>query len=686
MNLSTLSYGVAALANLALSFLLAGVWRSHPLARRLLVASVLAALWAMAIAVGSFSGRLSFPLVYLLEMGRDAGLLWVLIGVFGAAAPRWLRWTVFTAWISCLLVGLLGPALIWRHAIIPIDPVQLMTRGSLILAFLGLLLVEQAHRNASKKAREWLNVLLASVGSQFAYDFFLYAQSELLKSLSVFAWAARGLFVAASAPGIVWAVRKSQRADSPIFISRHIVFYSTTLAATGLYLCVMAVGGFYVREANDSWGDLLQTVFFAGAAGVLVSLLLSGALRRRLRVFISKHFYRNKYDYRFEWLRFVRTVSSVQPGNIRVGALKAVAQVFSSTGGYLFTRDDSDRFSSAAEVCAESETPDSSPPAIEDDSDLVQTLARGWIVDLEEYRITPANYDNIRMPPWLLENRSLRIVTPLMQSDKLTGILILAGPPAPFELTYEDRDLLMTIGRHVAVLLAQYDSDQRLAENRQFETFSRLTAFMMHDLKNCVAQLQLVVSNAPKFKGNPEFIDDSISTIDNAVGRITRLLEQLRSGEGESLRRPINLREVIGAVLDRCSERSPRPTTILPEYDVSVEADLDRLTNSIEHIVKNAQDATDSTGNIRIEVTCLGADAVVAIMDTGKGMDKEFVRQRLFRPFDTTKGSAGMGIGAYQVREYVRALGGRVEVQSGPGRGTRFAITLPVSKAGFRRD
>jgi len=686
MSLSTLSYGVATLANLALSFLLAGVWRSHPLVRRLFAASVLTALWAMAITVGSPTGRLPFTLVYLLEMGRDAGLLWVLVGVFGDTAPRWLPWTILAAWIGCLSVGLLGPALIWRHAIVPIGPVQLMTRGSLILAVLGLMLAEQAYRNSSQKAREWLNVLLVSIGSQFAYDLFLYAQSELLKSLSAFAWAVRGLVVAASVPGIVWAVRKSQRTASPIFVSRHIVFYSTTLAAVGLYLCVMAAGGYYVRAANKSWGDLLQGVFFAGAAGVLVTLLLSGALRRRLRVFIGKHFYRNKYDYRIEWLRFVRTVSSVQPDNIRAGALQAVAHVFSSPGGYLFTRDDSDCFSSTAEFWAELHRPDSQPPAIEDNSDLVQMLRRGWIVDLEEYRITPANYDNIRMPPWLLENRSLRIVSPLMQSDKLIGILILAAPPAPFELIYEDRDLLMTMGSHVAALLAQYDSDQRLAENRQFETFSRLTAFMMHDLKNCVAQLQLVVSNAPKFKSNPEFIDDSVSTIDNTVGRITRLLDQLRPGEGASLRRPVNLREVISAVLVRCAVRSPRPTAAFPDNDLTVEADVDRLTSAIEHIVKNAQDATDSNGIVRIEVTRPGADAVVAISDTGKGMSKEFVRHRLFRPFDSTKGSAGMGIGAYQVREYVRALGGRVEVQSDPGRGTRFAMTLPVSKAGARRD
>ncbi len=82
--------------------------------------------------------------------------------------------------------------------------------------------------------------------------------------------------------------------------------------------------------------------------------------------------------------------------------------------------------------------------------------------------------------------RSLRIVSPLLQLDRLVGFVLLYDPPPPFELTYEDRDLLKTVGRHVATHLAQHEADRRLAESRQFEAYNRLTAFMMHDLKNSV--------------------------------------------------------------------------------------------------------------------------------------------------------------------------------------------------------
>jgi putative PEP-CTERM system histidine kinase len=256
--------------------------------------------------------------------------------------------------------------------------------------------------------------------------------------------------------------------------------------------------------------------------------------------------------------------------------------------------------------------------------------------------------------------------------------VVLARPPPPFELTYEDRDLLMTMGRHLATHLAQHEADRKLAENRQFETYSRLTAFMMHDLKNSVAQLRLVVSNAVKFRHQPEFVDDAMATIDNAAQRITRLLDQLRLGAAGAAPRPLNLRDLIHSAVARCAANTPVPVVFAPDAGVVVEADQEHLTSVIEHVVRNAQDATQSDGEVNIEVSRAGAYVTITVADTGKGMAPDFLRDRLFRPFDTTKGSAGMGIGAHQAREYVCSLGGYVDVQSSPGQGTRFAITLPA--------
>jgi putative PEP-CTERM system histidine kinase len=216
-----------------------------------------------------------------------------------------------------------------------------------------------------------------------------------------------------------------------------------------------------------------------------------------------------------------------------------------------------------------------------------------------------------------------------------------------------------------------------LAESRQFEAYNRLTAFLMHDLKNSVAQLQLLVTNAARHKRNPEFIDDAIGTIANTVERMTRLIEQLRGSASDSRMQPVVVHELVSLAVARCAARVPLPKLDVDEQPVTVRADPERLTSVLEHVIRNAQEATPEHGRVSVGLRTDSQEISIVVEDSGCGMPAEFIRERLFQPFDSTKGAKGMGIGAYQAREYVRMLGGRVEVQSSPGKGTRFAIVLP---------
>ena len=236
-------------------------------------------------------------------------------------------------------------------------------------------------------------------------------------------------------------------------------------------------------------------------------------------------------------------------------------------------------------------------PLLPATDEMVSFLQRfQWVIDLDEMRITPDAYQNIALPAFLQDSRRYRLVVPLAHVDELIGFALLASPPPPFKPNYEDRDLLKTVGRHVAVHLAQFEADKRLSESRQFEAYHRLTAFVMHDLKNLAAQLSLIVSNAEKHRRNPEFVDDAISTIANSTGRMQRLIEQLQRREIQSLKRHVQLGEIARQASRRCQGREPRPVCDSIADEIWIEADPERLTMIVEHVIRNAQEATPPDG------------------------------------------------------------------------------------------
>ena len=156
-------------------------------------------------------------------------------------------------------------------------------------------------------------------------------------------------------------------------------------------------------------------------------------------------------------------------------------------------------------------------------------------------------------------------------------------------------------------------------------------------------------------------------------------MEQLSSGTKQSARIGVDLNQVMARAVRRCEAMRPAADFEAVDDARMVNADPERLTAVVEHLIRNAQDATDDDGNIRIGLSFDDGVAAISIQDSGCGMTPEFIRERLFRPFDSTKGSQSMGIGAYQAREYIREIGGQLGVTSTPGNGTTFEIRLPLT-------
>ncbi|HEY0377328.1 MAG TPA: ATP-binding protein [Pyrinomonadaceae bacterium] len=227
----------------------------------------------------------------------------------------------------------------------------------------------------------------------------------------------------------------------------------------------------------------------------------------------------------------------------------------------------------------------------------------------------------------------------------------------------------------------------REAESRQFESFMRLSAMLTHDLKNSIQALSLVVSNMEQQFHHEEFRADAMQSLREATSKlgtlVAKLSEPVRSLSGEFKRpRPVDLVPVIRRALDATAEQAAKAHDVdvdiqLPSMLAAV-ADDERIEKVVENLVLNALEAMASKRG-RLTVTAGPAEegfVFFSVSDTGTGMTQEFQRSRLFRPFATTK-SKGVGLGLYTCRELIRALGGRIEVESQRGSGTTFRVVLP---------
>ena len=697
------SYGVAAVAYLLLSLLLLTGWRGRSTGGlRLIVACFVTAAWAALMALLVHRGQVPLYGAALLECLKDLAWIAVLTGLASSAgiARRLSRGALLA---GVLLAVYLAAVPMLQLAGMPmVEPAFALIATGLVLALLGLLLLEQLYRNSRADGRAALRHLALALGTVWIYDVFLYSQSQLLQVVVRESWDARGLVYALTVPLVALAARRNPQWSLDIFVSRQVVFYTTTLVAVGLYLLAMSLAGYALRIHGGSWGGVLQVGFVVGAGVVLMVLVTSTGLRRRLRVFLAKHFYRNRYDYRVEWLRFIEILSTPGEGDDAYEtAVRAIAQVFDSPGGVLYLRRAADERYEAVAAWPRTRANLSRHAPIEFGQDLPRFLARRqWVVDVREHAAEPDLYEAIGLPAPFEPDGAHRFLLPLVHGGELIGLVALESPPV-FDPNYEDRDLMKTLGRHVATHIVQHEADRRLAENRQFEAYHRLTAFVMHDLKNLAAQLSLVVANAERHRRNPEFVDDAIGTIANSTERMQRLIEQLQRRDDEGRAQRVALADVARRACERCASGRPQPVLEPDPLRIEVQCDADRLVSVVEHLLRNAQDATTERGSVRVLVRVgtpgsVGAEpsrasasesstllrvphAVLEVIDDGGGMTPEFVRDRLFKPFDSTKGSKGMGIGAYQAREFVRSIGGRVEVESAPGRGTCMRVLLPLA-------
>lgn len=635
--------------------------------------------WACFELAYALEGRaLYFLLAGLADQLRYAGWFAFLLVLLNASRARAQGHSQVGLVSVAVLLACWGPVALLMQALGVAclgDPGRQVLFASMAAPVFALVLLEQVFRNATQDARWGIKPLCLGLAGVFLFDLYLFSQAVLFNHPDEDAISIRAGVHALMVPLLL--VSSSRRSDwiSKIQLSPKAAFHSASLLMAGVYLLFISAVGYYVRYFGGDWGRALQLGLVVLALIVLMMLAMSGTMRAKLRVFLGKHFFRYRYDYREEWLKFTRALSAKNsPQELGQQVIRGLAEMLESPGGGLWLRTRGEATFSQTARWNMAPTVENEP----NDSGLCRYMAEGGkIINLEEYRSFTRRYGQMKIPVWLQDLPQAWLVVPLMVGEELIGFVVLASARTVVEVNWEVHDLLRTAGHQAASYLAQMQATEALLEVRKFDAFNKMSAFVVHDLKNIVTQLSLMLKNAKRLGDNPEFQQDMLLTVENALERMRQLMLQLREGAtppGTAF--GVNLVEVVKRVQAVASARG-RTLQVAQLEPLKARGHEERLERIIGHVVQNAFDATDVSGTVSIALARDGSRAKVVVTDTGHGMTPEFIRDRLFKPFQTTK-QAGMGIGAFESYQYVHELGGKIEVQSEVGQGTTFSLLLPL--------
>jgi putative PEP-CTERM system histidine kinase len=668
------SHALAAALFLALTLWRLGNAARQPGQRLLAGAFAMTACWAWLATVTPGEAIVGYA-----ESARN--LLWIsmLYSLSGASSERERGLKLVYAAVA----GVIGLQLIGATLEL-ISPNGALAQTALILRITtaagALVLVHNVYGQAAPASRSHIRLAMLGLALIWTYELNLYTITYLGAAMAARWGEWGGLPVAIAAPMFALATRD----DSAwrIRLSRAATFQSLSLLAICAYFALMAIVATALRGSGIDWSAALPIATLAVMTVGAMVLLPSARARGWVKVKLAKHLFEHRYDYRTEWLRFTETLGRAGPdaAPLTERIVKAFADVVDAPGGLLLVGEGSSSVDLAASWNWPGDTP--SAAGLSDAARLWTDIGEsGRIIEFEALRRgwAGARAGPLKVPEWMLEDRSIWAGVPLLHQHRLVGVVVLAAPEYRRALDWEDFDLLRTAGNQAASTLAEAMGQEALANAQRFEEFNRRFAFILHDIKNLVSQLSLLARNAERHADNPEFRADMAATLQSSVGKMNDLLARLAPQSSSRVQRveAQSLRSILTQAI--AARRRDRDVQLLGDSGLRAFVDPDALEQAVSHLLQNAIDASSGTP-VSVRVGADGDKIALSISDKGVGMDGDFIRNRLFQPFASTK-PGGFGIGAFEARSLVNAMGGQISVDSRPGRGTTFTITLPAADA-----
>lgn len=466
--------------------------------------------------------------------------------------------------------------------------------------------------------------------------------------------------------------RLARGGGARIVVSRYIAYRSITLMVVGLYLVALGALGSGIRYLDVPYADEARTFVFIVSTILLMLLLFSEQVRRRIKVFVNKHFYAQKYDYRQEWLRFSERLARCRSArDVNEVIIQTYSTVFGIEGTALYLHDRKGAPLALATIEREADLP------------AVFPVSEGlWRYFLEDNRVL--NVEDPRYRPAPEEEECLQksgawLAIPIVSPGFLEGVVLFRQRLMREKLTFEDYDMVKTLARQAGLSLMSYRLSAELTEAGEMAAIAKVSSFVVHDLKNVAYTFSLMLENAEQYIGEEDFQRDLLKSIKGTVAKMNGLILKLRSlpKTAVSHSEAVDLGLIAQETVQGFDGLKPGVDLSCETQEARACGDPVEIGKVVLNLILNAADAVGERGEIRVKTGMQDGKAFVSVADTGSGMNEYFLKNHLFRPFRTTK-DGGLGIGLYQCGQIVESHGGRIDVKSQVGRGSTFTVYLPA--------
>lgn len=551
----------------------------------------------------------------------------------------------------------------------------------LLASLVTLMGIEHTFRAAVGTMRWRIKFVVLGLTLIFGVRVFTSSQALLYNSLNMTFMAVDACAVLFGSALIGFSLLRARLSEAEIYPSRAVLHKSLAAVLGGIYLAMVGL----VSKVLASLGQhyfVPAVAFFilVGVVGLSV-VLLSDRAQQRLRIFVSRHFRRPVHDYRQVWQSFAeRTGYVTNPAEYCRRVVNLVSETLGTLSVSLWLVEDGGRSVrlGASTALSQEMGEERSAAWRNENSSGMAVPAREGPFDLDEYEAECASALK-RLAEDHFEKGGGRICVPLFSAGELQGLMMVSDRVAGVEISAEDQDLLKCMSVQVASRLRGIRLSDQLVQAKQMEAFQSMSAFLVHDLKNTASLLSLMLQNMASHFGDPAFREDALRGLSKSVAHIKDLLGRLTTlRQGLEIRKTeVDVNEVVESALAGLAGFSGLQIEKQLASVARTAADRDQLGKVFANLLLNAKEAAGDAGQIRVQTRQDNGWLTVGIEDNGCGMNPEFIRNSLFKPFQTTK-PQGLGIGMFQSKMIVEAHQGRIEVESEPGKGTRFRVVLPV--------